>query len=79
MALRCWLVLSAMLCMEAFADQPPPMPNAPQSDSSDVPDDGFIEFLGDDDVGDAAWWEFLKKTTPRKESPPPEPPQDASP
>ena len=25
----------------------------------------FIEFLGADDVGDAAWWEFLKKAPPR--------------
>jgi hypothetical protein len=43
-----------------------------------APDDDFIEFLGADDVGDAAWWEFLKKAPPRGENPPPAtPPQDA--
>jgi hypothetical protein len=25
--------------------------------------------LGADDVGDAAWWEFLKKVPPRENSP----------
>jgi hypothetical protein len=41
-----------------------------------VPDDDFIEFLGGDDVGDAAWWEFLKKVPPRRETPPATPPQE---
>jgi hypothetical protein len=30
-------------------------------------DESFIEFLGSDDVGDAAWWEFLKNSDPRGE------------
>jgi hypothetical protein len=42
-----------------------------------VPDDDFIEFLGRDDVGDEAWWEFLKKVPPRGNNPPATPPQDA--
>jgi hypothetical protein len=42
-----------------------------------VPDDDFIEFLGGDDVGDEAWWEFLKKVAPRGNTPPATPPQDA--
>jgi hypothetical protein len=42
-----------------------------------VPDDDFIEFLGGDDVGDEAWWEFLKKVPPRGNIPPAAPPQDA--
>jgi hypothetical protein len=42
-----------------------------------TPNDEFIEFLGADDVGDAAWWEFLKKSAPRREQPPVPPPQDA--
>jgi hypothetical protein len=42
------------------------------------PDESFLEFLGSDDVGDAAWWEFLKKAPPRGSDPPPAtPPQDA--
>ncbi len=41
-------------------------------------DEGFIEFLGSDDVGDAAWWEFLKRAPPRGTSPSAPPPQDAS-
>jgi hypothetical protein len=41
-----------------------------------VPNDEFIEFLGADDVGDAAWWEFLKKAPPAGNRPPP---QDANP
>ena len=40
-----------------------------------TPDDDFIEFLGADDVGDAALWAFLKKSAQRKTSTPP--PQDA--
>jgi len=42
-----------------------------------MPDDEFIEFLGRDDVGDAALWAFLKKSAQRKDSTPPPPPQDA--
>jgi hypothetical protein len=34
----------------------PPAPPRP----ADAPDDEFIEFLGEDDHGDSAWWEFLK-------------------
>jgi hypothetical protein len=41
------------------------------------PDEGFLEFLGSDDVGDAAWWEFLKKAPPAGTTPPATPPQDA--
>jgi hypothetical protein len=41
------------------------------------PNDDFIEFLGADDVEDAAWWEFLKKSAPRKDQPPVTPPQDS--
>jgi hypothetical protein len=47
------------------------------SPSAGTPDDDFIEFLGADDVGDAAWWEFLKKVPPRGGNPPATPPQEA--
>jgi hypothetical protein len=52
----------------------PPAVDAP---GADAPDDEFIEFLGADDVGDAAWWAFLKKSALRKDSTSTTPPQDA--
>lgn len=42
-----------------------------------APDEGFLEFLGSDDVGDAAWWEFLKKAPPRGSVASAPSPQDA--
>src|SRR5580698_211777 len=44
---------------QAGAQQPPPAAT-PQPQQQSAPDGDFIEFLGGDDVGDAAWWEFLK-------------------
>jgi len=70
-------------CGGAVADQPPARA-APPSDAevaptgAAAPDDEFIEFLGADDVGDTAWWEFLKKSAPRKD-PRSEVSQDATP
>jgi hypothetical protein len=72
-----------MVCAGAMAAPPPPAPpssssaGATQTQPQGAPDDDFIEFLGADDVGDAAWWEFLKKAPPRGENPPAPPPQDA--
>src|SRR5579863_9040219 len=62
----------AVVCSAANAGQPaPPPPSPPPSASSPgAPDDEFIEFLGADDVGDAAWWEFLKTVPPRGGNPP---------
>jgi len=40
-------------------------------------DEGFLEFLGSDDTGDMAWWEFLKKAAPRGSDSLAPPPQDA--
>jgi hypothetical protein len=85
MAARHWLVLGAALCTAAFAGEPPQAPTAPPAvpqrspDPTDAAasDDDFIEFLGEDDVGDAAWWEFLKKSAPPKEPHPLPPTQDA--
>jgi hypothetical protein len=74
-----WLFLGMVFCAGAFAAPPPPSTPAPAapSPSSGAPDDDFIEFLGADDVGDAAWWEFLKKVPPRREGPPATAPQEA--
>src|SRR6267154_4612489 len=74
------LLVGAAWCAAAAAAPPspaPPTPPAPPAAASPgVPDDDFIEFLGADDVGDAAWWEFLKKVPPRRENPPATPPQE---
>jgi hypothetical protein len=83
-AARYWLGLGAVACSMAFAEPPPapPPPDAAESQPAPAQDPGasdeFIEFLGGDDVGDAAWWEFLKKSAPRKDQPPVPPPQDAT-
>jgi hypothetical protein len=78
-------VLLSVWCALANAAPPPAAapgaapgtPAAPPGKS--VPaDEGFLEFLGSDDVGDAAWWEFLKRAPPQGNvSPPAPPPQDA--
>jgi len=77
-------LLLGVLCATANATPPPPAApaQAPPASSAEPaappPDEGFLEFLGSDDVGDAAWWEFLKKAPPRgSDSPPATPPQDA--
>jgi hypothetical protein len=59
---RLILVLAGLMCGSAIAAPPPPPPPPPPTASADAPDEEFIEFLGEDDVGDAAWWEFLKKS-----------------
>lgn len=58
---RLILVLAGLMCASAIAAPPAPPPPPPTA-SADAPDEEFIEFLGEDDVGDAAWWEFLKKS-----------------
>jgi len=42
-----------------------------------VPDEEFIEFLGADDHGDAAWSELLKNAAAHSQKPAAPPPQDA--
>jgi hypothetical protein len=80
------LVLGALLWAATLRAQPPapvpaPPPPAPPPGhsqtaappaSQDVPDEEFIEFLGEDDHGDAAWSEFLKRAQQN-----PAPPQGA--
>ena len=62
----------------AQAQTPAPAPPASSTKPPTPPDESFLEFLGSDDVGDSAWWEFLKKAPPRGSDPPPAtPPQDA--
>jgi hypothetical protein len=76
-----WPLLAAIFCAAARAQTPSPAPvppaQQPPASNVEAPDDGLIEFLGSDDVGDAAWWEFLKRAPPRRYVPPPSPPQDA--
>jgi hypothetical protein len=61
------------------AAPPAASPTVPSSASSatGAPDESFLEFLGSDDVGDAAWWDFLKKAPPRGNVPPAPPAQEA--
>ena len=77
---RQWPLVAAVLCAMAVAAPPPPAapqpPPVPPAASPGAPDNDFIEFLGADDVGDAAWWEFLKKVPPRGDKPPATPPQE---
>jgi hypothetical protein len=83
---RSWLLLGALCAAAgatppqtpATAPAPPPTPPVSSAKPPATPDDSFLEFLGSDDVGDSAWWEFLKKAPPRGSDPPPAPPpQDA--
>ena len=78
------LVLGALLWTAAVRAQPPaqvpaqppPTPaghtqTAAPPASQDVPDEEFIEFLGEDDHGDAAWSEFLQRAQHGAQSPTP--------
>jgi hypothetical protein len=82
--LRYRLVLGALLWTAAVRAQPPAqVPAQPPSTpaghaqtaappaSQDVPDEEFIEFLGEDDHGDAAWSEFLQRAQHGAQSPTP--------
>jgi hypothetical protein len=53
------------------ADPPQGRAPTPAQRPADAPDDEFIEFLGEDDHGDSAWWEFLKKSPPENQNPAP--------
>jgi hypothetical protein len=48
-------------------------PPATQPPPANAPDDELIEFLGEDDHGDSAWWEFLNKSPPGNQNPAPPP------
>ena len=56
------------------ARPPPGPPSQATPPGVDAADESLLEFLGTDDVGDAAWWEFLKKSDPRAGDVPPPPP-----
>jgi len=76
------LVLGALLWAAVARAEPPnapaPAPAPPEHSQSaapppsqDVPDEEFIEFLGEDDHGDAAWSEFLKRAQHGAQNPAP--------
>jgi hypothetical protein len=77
------LLAGLAVCAAAVAAPPPTAPPAPPpagvpaQPSQGAPDADLIEFLGSDDVGDAAWWEFLKRAPPRGDDTPAAPPQEA--
>jgi len=49
---------------------PPAAP--PSRQAVPPPEDSLFEFLGSDDVGDARWWDYLRKSGPRPQAPPPQ-------
>jgi hypothetical protein len=55
----------AALCVRPAQSAAPPA-------SQEVPDEEFIEFLGEDDHGDAAWSEFLKRAQHGAQNPAPQ-------
>jgi hypothetical protein len=78
------MVLGALLWAAAVRAQPPAQvpvqaPAAPAGHTQtatppaapDVPDEEFIEFLGEDDHGDVAWSEFLKRAQHGAQNPAP--------
>jgi hypothetical protein len=67
---------AAQAAPPAPAPTPAPPPPAAAKPTA-APDEGFLEFLGSDDVGDTALWEYLKKAPPSGSSPPATAPQDA--
>ena len=80
------MVLSVALCAAAFAASlraqppaaaPPQGTTPPPASSQDSPDESFLEFLGEDDVGDASLWEFFQKAAPRADNSTAAPSQDA--
>ena len=88
LAMALALSLSRLALAQSPSNPPPAPPASPQTATpattpaatpgeSVAPDEGFLEFLGSDDVGDAAWWEFLKKAPPRGSVAPAPSPQDA--
>jgi len=81
-----WLALGAALWAVSAAGQPPagapagqtpgrPPAATPSPPPTDAPDDEFIEYLGEDDHGDAAWSEMVKRAQPGTQKPAPPPPQ----
>ena len=73
------LLWAAALRAQPPAQAPPPPPAAPAGHaqaapppaSQDPPDEEFIEFLGEDDHGDTAWSEFLKRAQRGDQNPTP--------
>ncbi len=71
-----WLVglLAASLSAGAASPPPPPQrapPRTAQTPAAEqTPDDALIEFLGDNDVPDQKWWEFMKRAGPQAPAPP---------
>ena len=78
-----WLVLGAVLWAAAAAPQIPgqqapanggkPQSAAPQPPAANAPDEEFIEFLGEDDHGDGAWSDMVKKAQQQGTQSPPSP------
>ncbi|HVC01151.1 MAG TPA: hypothetical protein VND80_03005 [Steroidobacteraceae bacterium] len=69
------LLISAAVAFAAVAANPAPQPQPQAQQSPPQPpppaqwrpagtDEGLIEFLGDDDIPDQKWWQFMKRKAP---------------
>jgi hypothetical protein len=82
-----WLILGAVLYAGAAVAQTPSQqapPNggrsqsaAPQAPPAGSPDEELIEFLGEDDHGDPAWSDMVKKAQQQPGAPNPQAPPSA--
>lgn len=77
-----WLVGLVAVSLAAGAASPPPSPPRPPRTAETpaaepAPDDALIEFLGDNDVPNQKWWEFMKRAGPQQ-APAPAPPRQDS-
>ncbi|MDE2349185.1 MAG: hypothetical protein KGL92_11845 [Gammaproteobacteria bacterium] len=73
-----WLAGWVLASLSAGAAVPPPPspvtpPASPRPAEAQppepLPDSAFIEFLGDNDVPDQKWWEFMKRAGSQTEAP----------
>ncbi|NNM61331.1 MAG: hypothetical protein HKM03_04120 [Steroidobacteraceae bacterium] len=62
-----WLLISAAVSVAAVAaGTGTPRTTPPRSASAQraAPADALLEFLGQDDIPDQKWWEFMKRKAP---------------
>jgi hypothetical protein len=76
---RCAALLLGVLLSAAGSASPPagqaaPPAVPPAKPAAPPADESLFEFLGADDVGDVRWWDYLRKSAPRTQAPPPSQP-----
>ena len=75
---RGWVsTMFAGCLLTAAAHGAPPADAARQPrDKSAAPDDSLLEFLGQDDVDDAKWWDYFRHTSGEERDAGEDPPPD---